>query len=172
MSILPARRCAWCRKFPSKEDATRATLGARVEYGICDECVTELEARGVAVPGSVAMTVMSGPRLTAALRDVRQLARISASRRGLKTIGQQGTRVVTGNISKRFTLMEHLGDRQSATVAQVEWACMGYYCHVEVVPAARVYYIWVGPKERKLLPRTLPDEHIKRIKGSVAKLRH
>lgn len=103
--------------------------------------------------------------------NVRQLARLSAAKKGMKTIGQQCTRVISGNISKRFTLMEHLGDRQSATVAQVEWACMGYYCHVEVVPRARVYYIWVGPKQRKLLPKILPDEVVTRTKGHVPRMR-
>lgn len=103
--------------------------------------------------------------------NARQAARLSAAKVGMKTIGQQCTRVVSGNISKRFTLMEHLDDRQSATVAQVEWQCMGHYCHIEVVPRARVYYIWVGPKGRKYKPRTLPDEVVKRIKGHVPRVR-
>lgn len=90
---------------------------------------------------------------------------------GMKPIGSQTTRVISGNISKRFFLAEHLEDRVSATVAQIEYQCMGHYCHIQVVDRLGVYYVWLGPTGRKIMPRTLADEKIKRIKGSVPRVR-
>lgn len=91
---------------------------------------------------------------------------------GMKTIGSQTTRVISGNISKRFFLAEHLEDRVSATVAQIEYQCMGHYCHIQVVEKLGVYYVWLGPTGRKIMPRTLANEKIKRIKGNVPKIRN
>lgn len=102
--------------------------------------------------------------------NARQLAR-RAQKVGLKPIGLQMVRSISSSETRKFTLMEHLGDRQSASVAQVEWACMGFYCHIEVIEAAQVYYIWVGPKQRKLKPRTLSTESVTRMKGHVPKMR-
>lgn len=90
---------------------------------------------------------------------------------GIKPIGYQSTRVISGNISKRFMLVEHLEDRVSASVAQIEYQCMGHYCHVEVIPHARLYYIWLGPTGRKIMPRILEGEKVKRHKGRVPKVR-
>lgn len=103
--------------------------------------------------------------------SIRGAVRASLKKVGMKPIGLQMTRSISPTEVKRFTLMEHLDDRISATVAQIEWQCMGFYCHVQVVEKAKVYYIWVGPKGRKILPRTLADEKIKRIKGHVPRVR-
>jgi hypothetical protein len=102
--------------------------------------------------------------------NARQLAR-RAVKVGLKPIGLQMTRSISPEATRRFTLMEHLGDRQSASVAQVEWQCMGHYCHIEVIEKAQVYYIWVGPQARKIKPRTLSTENVVRVKGHVPKMR-
>lgn len=99
------------------------------------------------------------------------MRKANKNRVGIKPIGSQTTRVISGNISKRFFLAEHLEDRVSATVAQVEYQCMGHYCHVEVVKRARLYYIWLGPTGRKVMPKTLDDEKVKRVKGNVPKMR-
>lgn len=65
---------------------------------------------------------------------------------------------------KPFSLEEHLDDRPSAAVAQIEWMCEGYYCHIEVDAVNMVYYVWVGPK-RKRPVKLLPKEIVKRHKG-------
>lgn len=65
---------------------------------------------------------------------------------------------------KPFSLEEHLDDKASATVAQIEWMCEGYYCHVEPDDVNMVYYIWVGPK-RKRPVKLLPGEKVRRHKG-------
>ncbi|MGD9631398.1 MAG: hypothetical protein AB7V18_19335 [Pyrinomonadaceae bacterium] len=92
-------------------------------------------------------------------------------RTGIKPIGSLSTRVISGNLSKRFMLAEHLDDRVSATVAQIEYQCEGHYCHVEVVDKANVYYVWLGPTGRKIMPRTLDGEKVKRTKGNVPRVR-
>src|SRR5690606_5880666 len=68
-----------------------------------------------------------------------------------------------------FSLEEHLSSRRDAVVAQLEWACEGYLCHIETVDEAGVYYIWVGPK-RKTQVRLLPGESIKRSKRRSLRL--
>lgn len=103
--------------------------------------------------------------------SLRSVMKRQLKRTGIKPIGSQSTRVISGNISKRFFLAEHLEDRVSASVAQIEYQCMGHYCHVEVVERAHVYYVWLGPTGRKIMPRTLSSEKIKRIKGNVPRMR-
>ena len=96
--------------------------------------------------------------------SLRQSMRKQIRRVGIKPIGTQSTRVISGNISKRFMLAEHLGSRIDATVAQVEYQCMGHYCHIEVIPRAKLYYVWLGPTGRKRMPKVLSDEIVKRHK--------
>lgn len=66
---------------------------------------------------------------------------------------------------KSFSLEEHIDDKVSATVAQIEWMCEGFYCHIEPDDSNMVYYVWVGPK-RKRAVRLLPGEKVKRQKGT------
>lgn len=103
--------------------------------------------------------------------SLRSVMKRQLKRTGIKPIGSQSTRVISGNISKRFFLAEHLDDRVSASVAQIEYQCMGHYCHVEVIEKAHLYYVWLGPTGRKIMPRTLSSEKISRTKGNVPRLR-
>lgn len=71
---------------------------------------------------------------------------------------------------KIFTLEEHLGDRVSASVAQVEWWCEGFRCCIEVVPEEKLYYVWVGPKRVRQV-RLLPGEKVRRRRGNIPRVR-
>lgn len=103
--------------------------------------------------------------------SLRSAMKRQLKRTGIKPIGSQSTRVISGNLSKRFFLAEHLDDRVSATAAQVEYQCMGHYCHIEVVEKAKVYYVWLGPTGRKIKPKTLSTEKVTRTKGNVPRMR-
>lgn len=103
--------------------------------------------------------------------SLRRAMKHQLKRTGIKPIGSQSTRVISGNLSKRFFLAEHLDDRVSASVAQIEYQCMGHYCHVEVIEKAHLYYVWLGPTGRKIMPRTLSSEKITRTKGRVPRVR-
>lgn len=67
-----------------------------------------------------------------------------------------------------FLLAEHIDNYVEAQVAAAEYRCEGLLCRVQVVDDERLYYIWTGPK-RKRMPRLLPDETVSR--GSTKHLK-
>lgn len=67
-SLPLAKRCAWCRQFATEADELLAKDGAMVSHGICAECASRIEARGIPIPPDLATEVTSKQLLRGALR--------------------------------------------------------------------------------------------------------
>jgi hypothetical protein len=89
---------------------------------------------------------------------------------GMRPIGDEMKRSITGNKVRRFILAEHLEDYISAKVAQLEYQAMGHYTHVQPVIDEKLYYVWLGPRGRRK-PVMLEGEKVTRHKGKVPKVR-
>ena len=82
---------------------------------------------------------------------------------GFHPIGYEAKRPVrsrsTGEmVMKPFHLEDRVSNRATATVIQLHFQTQGYYCHIQPVPQADVYYIWKGPKTRINKPRLIPGD--------------